>query len=529
MSVLNLFPKIILSGNGMDKVFAFPFPAKEKTDIKVFVLREGADKETQIPYGQFDFNIDPTENTGGEIVFPGENSEESLLSNKDKICILRESKLGNDYIFTNQTRLLPQTVEDADDSLALQILELSRDLAMSVKVSPFDSRTPQERWQYINTEIKKAQEILNYINEEFVVLPEKLALEQQTRENADENILQQISENKLDCNEKISQLSKSLEQETSERKASDELSVPLKNLSIAVTDVSLDSEDKSSVTVKINNRLTKTGGNYPSRFTLPVVSELRHGLMPKEAYSELSGLSSRVSSLETGQAKSYAVRLGYGPFTQEDYQRAWELASGEEQGSVPPDGTRLTNLDTNLDVQYFSTQSLWIERNVSVPIATANSTGVVKGANDDGKIAVEQDGTMSLNGYDALVNKSSNNESLISAEVQRATSAEESTSEELQNHILNDERHLAAEERATWNSKYLKPDTGIPIEDLSSSVRTKLSDAVSKSNGGTVAGKLVARNATEAGSVEVRNISFTDVDPGSASNLATGTILMVFE
>lgn len=528
MSTLNLVPKIIYDGNGIDTGFDFPFPAINKTDIQVYVYRGETETEIQIPYSQFDFNKVPTANEGGRIIYPVANSNDLVLGDEDKICIMRSSRLGNDYVFTNQTRLLPSSVEDADDALSLQIMELARDLQSAVKASPFDTRTPQQRWSEILSELKRAQETINYINEEYLTLPQQFATEKQERIAQDAAINSLVARNKEDCNAKIADVLTRLAAEAASREQGDLLSVKKETVPSVVSHVAGHFSD-SSVSIVVTKKDSDTGSEQGTQITLPVASEVQHGVMPKEAYASLADLGTRVSSLEGGQAKSYALHLGEGPFSQEDYQLSWENAAGVEPGSVPPDGTKITNLDTNIDIQYFAVQGEWIERQVSVPLATLSTTGVVKGSTVNGQVAVEQDGSMSLNGYDALVLKGNNNASAVSAEENRAKSAETSINQDLQSHKGDTTVHITEAERTSWNGKYSKLDSGIPAEDLSVEVQGVLSDAVTQTRGGTMGAKLVARSSAEASSNEVRNISFTDVDPGVGAALATGSILMVFE
>lgn len=527
MSTLNLVPKVIRSGNGEQKDFDFPFPATNKTDIRVVVYRAATDSELEIQYGQFDFVESPTANNGGTVKYPGGNSKDAVLSADDKICIMRSSRLGNDYVFSNQTRLLPESVEDADDNLSLQIMDLARDLAMSVKASVFDDRSPEQRWKDVSAELKKAQDLVNYINAELLEIPQKVIEEQQARIAQDAAILETVAKNKEDCNSKITSVSEKVETEKNERQAADEKAVK-KEIVPSVVSGLFGSFSAASVSIEVENKDASTGAISRSAITLPVASDAQHGVMPKEAYATMTDLTTRVSTLEGGQAKTYALNLGFGPFSQENYQRAWENAAGVEPGSVPPDGTKLTNLDTNVDIQYFKTNGRWVERQTAVPVATESTTGIVKGSTENGKVAVETDGTMSLNGYDDMLDGIADAKSAAQSETTRATSAEESISNALETHKLNQEIHVTAEEKEGWNNKYSKLDSGIPAEDLSSSVQATLSDAVTQTKGGAMGAKLVARSTTEMGG-EVRNISFTDVDPGVGSALANGSILMVFE
>ena len=313
------------------------------------------------------------------------------------------------------------------------------------------------------------------------------------------------------------------------RESADSNLVNVNNFNSAYTSITL--EDKTDeVKMRLARRYTATGNYESSYLTFPVASEERHGVMPKEAYKNLTELTSRVSTLEGGQAKTYAIYMGSGPFTQQDYQDAWELAAGAADGATPPDGTKISNLTTNIDIQYFASQGSWIERQTYIPLATYDSTGAVKGSNTNGKIAVEQDGSMSLNGYDSLVSKGNTNASAISAETTRATNSENSINQDLQSHKNNSTVHITASERSTWNGKYAKPSSGIPATDLASAVQSKLNDSVTKSGGGTLTAKLVARNANPT-ELEVRNIKAVAAsqDPGVGSALASGNIILVYE
>ena len=527
MSTLYQVPKVIYNGNGKQTSFDFSFPAKSTTEVEVWVYLAATGFEGAIRLNEdFIFSEAPTENNGGTIVYPVKDGV-PVLGENDKICIMRKSRLGNDYIFSNQTRLLPETVEDADDSLSLQIMDLARDLSMAVKSSPFDTRSPEERWNEMMKALKDAQAIINFINKEYLTWPEQIATEKQERIAQDSAILSTVAANKADCNSKISSLSASLEKEKQDRDAADSKFVEKSKLALAVTGIGILSTP-TSVNITYDTKDASNGSTFESEKPLPVASETQHGIMPKEAYSTLTGLSSRVSLLEGGQAKSYALNLGAGPFSQEDYQLSWENAAGVEPGTVPPDGTKITNLDTNVDIQYFAAQGIWVERQISVPLATSTTTGVVKGSLVAGQVAVEQDGSMSLVGYDKIVSDVSNNASAVSQEQTRATSAENQISTTVESHIADSVRHVTNAERETWNNKYSKLDSGIPSDDLSVEVQSVLADAVTQTNGGTMSGKLTARSTTDSTN-EVRNISFTDTDPGVGTSLASGDIIMVYE
>lgn len=528
MSTLNINPKTIREGNGTDTIFSFDFPAVEKTDIQVFVKR--GEEEKQIPYGQFDFNVEPTADNGGEIIFPGANSAEAVLGVGEKICIMRSSRFGNDYIFSNQSRLFPSSVEDADDALSLQILELANRLSLSVQASVFDTTTPTERWKHIQNELKQAQDLVNYINETLLTLPERLNAEAEARAAADRQINASITSLEENQAQAAEDFDNTVLQLRTERYSGDTARIEKILLPTAVTGV-IGKNTATSVGLEVSSANTDTGTVSASTVALPVASATQHGVMPKEAYATLSNLGTRVTALEGGQSKTYAVSLGTGELTQQDYQTAWEQASGAIAGATPPDGTKLTNLDTDTDIQYFANSGEWIVRGVSVPLATQNSQGVVMGSEDQGKVFIEEDGTMSVVGFEDHDNNINMVRGDLLDESNRATAAEATLTGELRQHVNDTARHTTSAEKQVWNGKYTKPSTGIPATDLDSATQEVLLDALRKSTGGVVQGQLVARNASALDDFEVRNIKAVAAadDPGVGSALAAGNIILVYE
>lgn len=526
MSTLNINPKTIREGNGTDTIFSFDFPAVEKTDIQVFVKR--GEEERQIPYGQFDFNVEPTADNGGEIIFPGDNSAEAVLGVGEKICIMRSSRFGNDYVFSNQSRLFPSSVEDADDALSLQILELANRLSLSVQASVFDSTTPIERWKHIQNELSQciasAQSALAK-SEEAVA---KTDAEIQNRIAADTNIERAISDLDSTTTASIAAVSRAVQSEAVARDTADAKKIDKAKLQSAVTAVR-NKSTAASVGIEVSSTNTDTGAVSASTVTLPVASATQHGVMPKEAYATLSNLGTRVTALEGGQSKTYAVSLGTGELTQQDYQTAWEQASGAIAGATPPDGTKLTNLDTDTDIQYFANTGQWVVRTSAVPLASQDSQGVVMGSYENGQVFVEDDGTMSVNGFDSLQAMAENAGSAVESEATRATTAEQNISQSLSGHIGDASMHTSAAEMAAWNGKYDKPATGIPASDLDTGTQGILTDALRKSVGGTMTAPLVARSTWSADS-ETRNIRFVSAEnaPEVGSTMFP-EIIMVYE
>lgn len=188
----------------------------------------------------------------------------------------------------------------------------------------------------------------------------------------------------------------------------------------------------SEVSLQTQSKSTSTGAITTGTSVFPVANTEHHGVMSKEAYAQLQELETRTAALE-GASKRYPVHLGTEPLTQAQYQQAYELAANAP-GQTPPDGATLVNLDNNHAITYFenagATNEHWIDRGIdTVSVATNLIAGIVKGnASTAGKIFVELDGSMSVNGWDALTSN-------------------------VQTHISDAVRHITATERTTWNAK----------------------------------------------------------------------------
>ncbi len=202
-------------------------------------------------------------------------------------------------------------------------------------------------------------------------------------------------------------------------------------LSDALVEVEIESQE-SAVLLKSKSKSTTTGAITTATDALPVANSDHHGVMSKEAYAQLQELDTRTAALE-GASRRYPVHLGTEPLTQAQYQQAYELAANAP-GQTPPDGATLVNLDNNHAITYFenagATNEHWIDRGIdTVSVATNMIIGIVKGTEDTaGKIFVELDGTMSVNGWDALISS-------------------------VQTHISDAVRHITAAERTLWNGK----------------------------------------------------------------------------
>lgn len=147
---------------------------------------------------------------------------------------------------------------------------------------------------------------------------------------------------------------------------------------------------------------------------LPVASESIAGVMNAETYIAFQSNSENVDAILNG-----AVALDNIPATptQEQLTTAWSEATGK---------TALINRasiydSANKKVWYYYTNTgQWVsvtsgDAPVSIATATNTSLGVTMGSTEEGQIAIEANGRMSVNGWDTQVAQIANNTTQIAA------------------------------------------------------------------------------------------------------------------
>ena len=164
--------------------------------------------------------------------------------------------------------------------------------------------------------------------------------------------------------------------------------------------------------------LTKSLGNVGEKtstdteIALPVASETQAGVMSASIYQSLQEVASKVDALNEGAVE--IADLPTSP-TQAELTTAWKTATGKEDLFT---NAKILDSTNNKVWTYYENTSNWVPTPTDVTvepvnIATNTSLGVTKGDTADGKIAIEADGSMSVNGYDKLVAKDNSLESSI--------------------------------------------------------------------------------------------------------------------
>lgn len=161
----------------------------------------------------------------------------------------------------------------------------------------------------------------------------------------------------------------------------------------------------TGVTQTLSKVNIKTGAETSETVPMPVSNGESAGLMTPEQVEAIEELESRVGGLENQN-----VRLSYtasGTPTAAEI-RAFVIDAGYT------DTTKWASIGvvvsaTNHIWRYYANTATWTDIGLdTVQQASSSVKGIVQGSSTGGKVFVEADGTMSLNGYDALTSGISN-------------------------------------------------------------------------------------------------------------------------
>lgn len=159
----------------------------------------------------------------------------------------------------------------------------------------------------------------------------------------------------------------------------------------AYTDVATQ-ESQTAVTLQF----TRGGGSTDSE-ALPVASSTRAGIVNVSTYNGWMGLMDRVSALENARNTYYGTFSSDTP-SQGEITSVFQTVAGR----APKAGDYLTDIARNLTYGYTGQAWVKVEASGEIPLFTQGSSGLIVGANEDGKVYAEADGTGSVVGWDAV-------------------------------------------------------------------------------------------------------------------------------
>lgn len=172
-----------------------------------------------------------------------------------------------------------------------------------------------------------------------------------------------------------------------------------------VTDVvgeNLDESDVDSASIRIVKRSVENGSVLLNKATsIKLASTASRGLMSKEQVSTLNDLTDRMQAME-GKASRYLYDAKTNPSASEIDTFVKSMGH-----TVPFTGIAVVIDETFHVWHYYENENIGWKDDGSdtVSKATNSSLGIVKGETSEGKVSVENDGTMSLVGYDTLKSK----------------------------------------------------------------------------------------------------------------------------
>lgn len=172
---------------------------------------------------------------------------------------------------------------------------------------------------------------------------------------------------------------------------------------VVVTDLDLDA-NTSTTTVQLDAAKENllSGTTTVKNIALPVASTTEAGVMNSATYDAVTSNTNNINALLNGAVAITGISASP---SQADLTTAWQTETGL---------TTLINRASIYDVTnqkvwtYYTNDTTWHEASntaqVTVNQATNSSLGTVKGSTNTGQAFVENDGTLSVNGWDTLNN-----------------------------------------------------------------------------------------------------------------------------
>lgn len=146
----------------------------------------------------------------------------------------------------------------------------------------------------------------------------------------------------------------------------------------------------------VNLQFQRGGGSTDTE-ALPVASSTQAGIVNVSTYNGWMGLMDRVSALENARNTYYGAFSSDTP-SQGEITSVFQTVAGR----APQAGDYLTDIARNLTYGYTGQAWVKVESSAEIPLFTLGSSGTIVGANADGKVYAEADGTGSVVGWDTV-------------------------------------------------------------------------------------------------------------------------------
>lgn len=183
---------------------------------------------------------------------------------------------------------------------------------------------------------------------------------------------------------------------------------------VVMTDISLN-PNTSTTTVQIDGAKENllTGATTTKNIPLPVASHTEAGVMNSSTFDAVTNNSNNINALLNGAVA--ITGLSANP-SQSDLTTAWETQTGL---ATLMNRASIYDVTNNKVWTYYSNDSTWYVASntaqVTINTFTNSSEGTILGSTNVGQIFAENDGTGSVNGWDALSGNVSTNTSNITS------------------------------------------------------------------------------------------------------------------
>ena len=180
-----------------------------------------------------------------------------------------------------------------------------------------------------------------------------------------------------------------------------------------VSDISI-TKTADSVSISEQKVDVTSGTVTSSTNALPISSETQAGLMPKESFNQINENTTRIEALENQGGKyigqSFANKAALDAYDIPDTVNVGDFTFVADDEAHSEATTRYICSIVDSSKKFVFAYVINYD---PVGSFTNTSNGLIKGSSDVGKVAAESDGTGSVNGWDALVNRISDVESNI--------------------------------------------------------------------------------------------------------------------
>lgn len=237
--------------------------------------------------------------------------------------------------------------------------------------------------------------------------------------------------------DKVTNLNTKLEEITT---ASSGLGTRLDTVETDIASIKTDKLDKSALTnvitdvtwnqttAAISTTVTKldvaTGTSTPTTITLQEASATQIGLMPAASFAQITANTAAIEALQNMQTVFPATGLPKADaITAADLNKVIQ----DQASRAPKGGDTVDDLTNGGSYRYYANDTTgidgsgWHETTSPISIATNDTPGMVQGSTEDGKAFAENDGTLSINGWDTLKSQVSDNTTTLEGKQNKLT------------------------------------------------------------------------------------------------------------